>query len=206
MQILDERLDGVVAAADPGATMRCMQLGLVGVVLGAVVALFSSSVAAGARQGDVAPCRSAQLLLTTASAGAGLGTSYLYLVFINLGGPCSLKGYPGVSAVRYGSNGVVQIGPAARRGNQLDDGRPARAVVLARNGTASSVLSQASPANWSAARCRPLAVQALRVFPPGERTPLFVSASGFETACRRLGTYGIIPVVAGVPHALRSGG
>ena len=183
-----------------------MKLGLVSVVLVATVATLVSATTAGARNGSVRPCRSTQLLLTTASAGAGAGTSYTELIFVNLGAPCSLHGYPGVSAVRYGDAGPIQVGPAAGRGNQLDEGKGQPTIVLARNGVASSVLSQASPLNFPPARCKLRSIQAFRVYPPGERTPLFVSASRYETACLRLGTYGVTPVVTGIPHALPSTG
>ena len=184
-----------------------MKLGLVTVVLVAILATLVPAATAGARKGSVRSCRSTQLLLTTASAGAGAGTSYIELIFVNLGAPCSLHGYPGVSAVRYGDAGPIQIGPPAGRGsNQLDDSRVPRTIVLSRSGVASSILSQASPGNFPRARCKQRSIQAFRVYPPGERTPLFVSASRYETACLRLGTYGVTPVVAGIPHALPSTG
>ena len=183
-----------------------MKLGLVTVVLVAILATLVPATTAGARNGLVRPCRSTQLLLTTASAGAGAGTSYTELIFVNLGAPCSLHGYPGVSAVRYGNAGPIQIGPPAGRGTQADGGAVPRTVLLARRGVASSILSQASPGNFPPARCKQRSIQAFRVYPPGERVPLFVSASGYETACRRVATYGIGPVVGGIPHALPSTG
>ncbi len=184
-----------------------MKLGLVAVILVAILAtLVPAATTAGARNGSEGPCRSTQLLLTTASAGAGAGTSYTELIFVNLGAPCSLRGYPGVSAVRYGNAGPIQIGPPAGRGTQADAAAGPRTVLLARSGVASSVLSQASPLNFPPARCKQRSIQAFRVYPPGERVPLFVSASGHETACRRVGTYGIGPVVGGIPHALPSTG
>ena len=183
-----------------------MKLGLVAVILVAILATLVPPATAGARNGSVGPCRSTQLLLTRASAGAGAGTSYTELIFVNLGAPCSLRGYPGVSAVRYGNAGPIQIGPPAGRGTQADAAAGPRTVLLARSGVASSVLSQASPLNFPPARCKQRSIQAFRVYPPGERTPLFVSASPYETACLRLGTYGVTPVVAGIPHALPSTG
>ena len=204
MQSLDERPGGVVV----GRRGRCHDPGMRGtlrtpfvVALVVLVAGGAATSSVGASGDAIARCRSKQLLVTSVSAGAGLGHTYLSLIFINRGSRCSLAGYPGVSPVRYGDHGPVQIGPAAHRGNQMESGR-SRSVVLERNGTASSVLDEVAAVNYDRSRCTPTIAQALRVYPPNERVPLFLGAT--VTVCKRIATLGVTPVELGVPHALPS--
>jgi len=180
-----------------------MKSALTALALVALAACLDAVSSAGAHPGALAACRSKQLLVVSSSAGAAAGTSYLSLIFINRGARCSLVGYPGVSAVRYGARDPVQVGPPARREDPFSVGT-GRAVVLQRNGTASSALSQVDALNYPAARCHPEKADALRIYPPNEHTPIVVGVP--VEVCRRRATMGISPVEPGVPRALQSSG
>lgn len=77
--------------------------------------------------------------------------------------PCTLSGYPGVSAYRAGG---AQVGNAAG----LDTSVSARLIVLAPGASAhASVVDSAS-----GKRCLPVAATGLRVVPPGQSVPRYV--------------------------------
>ncbi|MDX6572777.1 MAG: hypothetical protein QOC86_1933 [Gaiellales bacterium] len=161
--------------------------------------------ASGAAAGAPAPrqCRSANLHLLVGDAGAAAGTSWSSLIFINTGPACSLRGYPGVSALTI--PGGRQVGaPAVRELAQPGlGGSRVATIVLARNGTASSVLRQGTALNFPAASCRPRTVEVLRVFPPGETHPVYAGYRQKECAIGRA-VIGITPVAAG-PGPLLAG-
>src|SRR5262249_22502552 len=80
----------------------------------------------------------------------------------NLSGhACTLRGYPGVSAIDLGGR---QLGSAAGR-NPM---RPARTVTLAPGESAAAVLQIADAYNYPPATCRRTTAAGLRVYPPGE--------------------------------------
>jgi uncharacterized protein DUF4232 len=161
--------------------------------------------ASGAAAGAAAPrpCTSASLHLLVGDAGAAAGSSWRSLIFINTGPACSLRGYPGVSALT--ASGGRQVGaPAVRElGRPGLGGTRVRTIVLARNGTASSVLRQATALNFPAASCRPRTVAVLRVFPPGETHPVYAGYRQTECSIGRP-VIGITPVAAG-PGPLLAG-
>lgn len=96
---------------------------------------------------------------TTANGTAG--SVYYHQEFTNLSGhTCSLRGFPGVSAVTLVGK---RIGNAASRTTtQL------RTVRLAQSKTASVVLRVVDAGNYSDTRCRPTIAAGLRVYPPGD--------------------------------------
>ncbi len=172
------------------------------VALVVLVAGGAATSSVGASGDAVAQCRSKQLLVVSSEAGAAAGTSYQALIFINKGSRCSMTGYPGVSAVRYGAAAPVRVGPPAKRESPFSFA--ARAVVLDRNGTSSSVLSQVNARNFPASSCHLAKADALRIYPPNERTSIIINLP--TEVCRRFATLGVGPVEPGVPHALQRSG
>jgi Protein of unknown function (DUF4232) len=176
--------------------VRCRKRWFAGVCLAALAC--GASVAGGAAAGAAAapPCKSANLHLFVGDAGAGAGTSWRSLIFINTGPACSLRGYPGVSTVitphgrQVGAAAVRELGQPGLGGTRV------ATIVLPRNGTASSVLRQATALNFPAASCRPRKVALLRVFPPGETHPVYAGYAQTECSTGRP-VIGITPVAAG---------
>jgi hypothetical protein len=109
---------------------------------------------------------------------------YVGLQFRNAGpAACTLYGYPGVSWVA-GADGH-QVGAAATR--QANNSGPAeQAVTLAPGALASAPLDIVNASALPPAECKPVPVRGLRVYPPGERSALFLSlptASGGYGEC-----------------------
>jgi hypothetical protein len=184
-------------------SVRCERRRVAGAYLAALAcAAFAAS---GAAAGAAAPprCKSANLHLFVGDAGAGAGTSWRSLIFINSGPACSLRGYPGVSTMitphgrQVGAPAVRELGRPGLGGTRV------ATIVIPRNGTASSVLRQATALNFPAASCRPRKVALLRVFPPGESHALYAGYPQTECSIGRP-VIGIAPVAAG-PGPLLAG-
>ncbi len=121
---------------------------------------------------DVPACMNSTLQPKLALTGAAAGTAYYALRLTNVSGKtCTLSGYPGVSFVS-GVHGH-QIGSAATRNPVY----PVTTVVLAKNATAHATVGIAAAANYPASRCDPATAHALRVFPPGQTTAVYVKES-----------------------------
>lgn len=119
----------------------------------------------------VTTCTTAHLRVALGAGNGAAGSSYYPIVFTNVGAtPCTLYGYPGVSAVT-GANGS-QIGAAASRTSATT--APAT-VTLAANGTASALLRIVAALNYPTATCHPATAAGLRVYPPGDVTAAFVA-------------------------------
>ena len=84
---------------------------------------------------------------------------------------CTIYGYPGVSWVA-GSDGH-QVGAAATR---LADptGGPEGTVTLAPGGIASAPLDIVDAAVFPKASCKPVPVQGLRIYAPGQTAAMFI--------------------------------
>ena len=148
--------------------------------LAALVAA-TTSPAHAAKAASAHRCSTSGLVLWLNTAGNGAaGSIYYNLYLTNLSGrPCTLKGYPRVSAVNLAGH---QIGaPAARE----TDKQPAL-VTLGRGVTATAVLRIVQAGNFPAARCGAVTAAGLRVFPPGQSTSKVVPFP-FQ-ACSRAGT------------------
>jgi hypothetical protein len=135
--------------------------------LGALTAL--GSVATGvavsrtARAAASPACQTAGLViwLDTQSSGAA-GSSYYTLNFTNLSGhTCTLRGYPGVSAVGLTGH---QIGAAARRNSAF----ATKTVTLTPGKRAFTLVQIVDDGVYPAATCQPATAAGLRVFPPNQ--------------------------------------
>jgi Protein of unknown function (DUF4232) len=121
--------------------------------------------AAGVRVASVPKCATSGLVMWLNAEGSGTaGSFYFRLEFANLSGhPCTLSGYPGVSAVNLDGS---QIGsPAGREKTQ----RPT-VVTLAPEGQATAIVRVIDVGVVPASACDPTTVAGFRVYPPGQKT------------------------------------
>ncbi len=130
------------------------------------------------------PCSPTQLRASLGQQTAGAGSIFTTVVLRNAGTQsCTLLGYPGVSLV---DSRRRQIGRAASW-----DPRVVSLVTLLPGGAASTLVHTLNP-GVGTTRCSPPSA-ALRIYPPGGLTALYVPAHLSEC----LGTLGVLPVVAG---------
>lgn len=93
--------------------------------------------------------------------GRTAGSTYYKLEFTNLSSrACTLRGYPGVSAIA--ANGRRLGSPAAR-----NDAHPSRTVTLAGGASAIALLQLTDAHNFEPSACRPVTAAGLRVYAPG---------------------------------------
>jgi hypothetical protein len=126
--------------------------------LGALIATSSPAAAAGSPG-----CQTGGLVVWLDTNGNGTAGSIFYtLHFTNLSGHrCTLRGYPGVSAINLRGR---QVGRAAGR----DTSRRVRTVSIRNGGTASAVLRIVD--NGVLPNCGMVTAAGLRVFPPNGRS------------------------------------
>jgi hypothetical protein len=118
------------------------------------------------------PCATAGLKAAIGSGEGAAGSSYFPVDLTNNSGTtCTLYGYPGVSFVT--GAGGSQIGAAATRNNTV----PAALVTLAAGQTAHATLQVVNASNYPSSKCTIVQAHWLRVYPPGQFTPLYVSFS-----------------------------
>lgn len=135
-------------------------------------------------------CASDGLTVTGSVTDPGAGSYSEVLTFVNKGtSPCTLSGYPGVSAVGAGG---AQIGPAAVR-----TGRPSGTVTVHPGQAASAVLRVAQAGNFPAPACQPQPATGFRVFPPQQTAPVIVGAS-LQACAGTAVQFQINPIVAGI--------
>jgi hypothetical protein len=100
--------------------------------------------------------------LNSEAGGAAAGSTYFKLEFTNLSGrACTLRGYPGVSAVDLRG---VQLGSAAGR----NPTHPPRTLTLQPGASAAALLRIADANNYPAATCHRTTAAGLRVYPPNQ--------------------------------------
>jgi len=102
-------------------------------------------------------------------AGRTAGSTYYKLEFTNLSPhACTLRGYPGVSAIAL--NGRRLGSPAARNA-----AHPSRTVTLAGGASAIALLQVTDAHNFPSSACRPVTAAGLRVYAPGATRAATVS-------------------------------
>jgi Domain of unknown function (DUF4232) len=145
-------------AARPGTAAALLACAL------ALIAALSQSVAAPAHaRAAAAPrCATSTLVMWVNPDGGGTAGSYYYHVEIanQSRRSCSLRGYPGVSAVDLRDRRVGR--PAAREVT----GTPAT-VTLAPGAHTSAIVRATDVGALPPGSCRPAAVAGFRVYPPG---------------------------------------
>ena len=142
----------------------------------------------------LAACSTANLSvgLKSNTGGGAAGSQYVPIQFTNTSGAaCALYGYPGVSFVT-GQNGS-QIGAPAKRSGSFAK----VSVTVAAHGTAHAWLQIAEAGNYPASSCHPVAAKFLKVYPPGNTAPAYVSFSGQTCSSAKVATMTIDPVRTG---------
>jgi hypothetical protein len=118
----------------------------------------------------VLACATASLRGSIGPATGNAGTFYYPVQFTNTSASaCTLFGYPGVSVVASPSGS--QIGPQAVRIGTFSP----QQVTLAAGGVAHATMQLPDPGVLGTAVCVPKIVHWLRVYPPGQFTPLYIS-------------------------------
>jgi Protein of unknown function (DUF4232) len=111
-----------------------------------------------------------RVTVPTGPGGAAAGSSYHPIQFANVSAAsCTLYGYPGVSFVT--AQGGSQIGPAAIRNPAM-----ARQLVTVSPGqTVHAELQVADAENYPPADCGFVTAHWLKVYPPNQTAPAYVS-------------------------------
>jgi Protein of unknown function (DUF4232) len=132
--------------------------------------------AAAPAHAAVPACKTTHLVvwLNTQANGAA-GTIFYTLNFTNIGPKCTLRGYPGVSAV---GGGGKPLGSAAVRSSV----KPVKTVTLntpsASHGTFSTahdLLGIVEVGDFPNSTCSPIIASGLRVYPPNQSLAAFVA-------------------------------
>jgi hypothetical protein len=114
-----------------------------------------------AKRGATSVCASSALKVSLGAPNGAAGTTFYSLTFLNtskLG--CTLRGYPGVSAV---TSSGKQIGsPASAIPSSY------QTVTLLAGKSASAVVGIVETGNFSPSQCAPVTAAGLKVFPPGQ--------------------------------------
>jgi Protein of unknown function (DUF4232) len=119
-----------------------------------------------------APCPSSGLQVTLGQGNGAAGSTYYPLDFSNnSGASCTLFGYPGVSFVT--GIGGSQIGSAASRNPAL----PSELITIPPGGVAHATLQVVNAENFAASACHMVTAHWLKVYPPNQTAPLYVSFS-----------------------------
>jgi hypothetical protein len=105
----------------------------------------------------------------TGRVGAAAGSVYVTITFKNLNNqPCTLYGYPGVSA--GDGTPVNQVGQPANRNSAV----PSSVVTLQPGGYAYTTLQVVNVLNYPAADCKPASTSWLLVYPPNTSNLLYI--------------------------------
>ncbi|HEY2239208.1 MAG TPA: DUF4232 domain-containing protein [Streptosporangiaceae bacterium] len=142
----------------------------------------------------LAACDTANLSvsLKANTGGGAAGSTYIPLEFTNTSGSaCALYGYPGVSFVT-GQNGS-QIGAPAKRSGSFAN----VTVTVASHATAHAWLQVAEAGNYPASSCHAVSAHFLKVYPPGNTAPAYVSYSDQTCSSAKVATMTIDPVRTG---------
>jgi Protein of unknown function (DUF4232) len=159
----------------------------------------STRAPAPAPAGATAPpgCATTALTVAIGQENGAAGSIYYPLEFRNVSGAsCTLIGYPGVSFAT--GVGGREIGGAAVRNPTF----AAQLVTLAPGATAHASLQVVVAQNYPASLCDPVTAHWLRIFPPNQRAPLYLSFTAVTCTGRipsgtTLGIYVVRPGTTG---------
>lgn len=106
-------------------------------------------------------CSTAGLVVWISSASGAAGSFFYTLDFTNQSGhTCTLRGYPGVSAVNLSGH---QLGSAAARITTT-----VKTITLANDGTATTTVRIVDVGVFSSSTCGPTDAAGIRVYPPNQ--------------------------------------
>jgi hypothetical protein len=138
---------------------------------------------------SVAACSSSHLALSLGVGQGTAGTTYQVLVLTNTGSTsCTLFGYPGVSFVD--STGAIIGKPSSR------DPGAEHTITIAAGAAANALSRQPDAGNFPSSVCQPMTSDRVRVYPPNQKTPLFVH-DAIQLCSTGKGRTGIGPMLAG---------
>jgi hypothetical protein len=133
----------------------------------------ASSLPASATPGnpDAAPlCATTQLTLRIGGGLVSGGADIYYIYFKNTGATaCTLRGYPGISAVTGPSDSASQIGSDAKRTATS----PVASQLLKPGQSVQATLQFARAGNYVSPQCQHVNVTFLKIFPPGNTTAAY---------------------------------
>jgi hypothetical protein len=133
-------------------------------------------------QAGGAGCTSQDLRAAAGSSQGAAGSVYQVITFTNLGSsPCTLFGYPGVSLAA--GSPLAQVGAAADR----QSGETPAVVTLQPQGVASATVRIVDAQNFPSAKCGVKSTTSIKVYPPGQTAPLYLSYS--STGCSDSATH-----------------
>jgi hypothetical protein len=141
----------------------------------------------------LAQCSTAALRVSVGSANGAAGSIYYPLDFTNASDvTCGMYGYPGVSFVATPDGG--KLGGAAVRNATF---RPSM-VTLAPGAVAHASVQVVVAQSYPTSVCKPVTAHWLRVYPPGQYTPLYagltaVTCRGSIPSGSTLGIYVVRP-------------
>ncbi len=136
------------------------------------------------------PCPTSALQVSMGQGNGAAGSTYYPLDFTNASGDaCTLFGYPGVSFVT--GVGGAQIGRAASRNPAL----ASEPVTIPAGGVAHSSLQVVNAENFPNAICHRVRAHWLKIYPPNQTAPLYVSFTA-PACARRARQVGILAVEA----------
>ncbi|MCG7277214.1 DUF4232 domain-containing protein [Corynebacterium singulare] len=137
-------------------------------------------------------CRTAQLDISLNNEQGAAGSHLADIVFTNTSNdPCTLAGFPGVSAVT--NDDGTQLGAAAER----ETGLPTATVTLEPGKSARAGLKMTVVGIMDPATCQPQPADGLRVYPPGETASAFIRVEGLEGCAGDANYLSVQPVTAG---------
>ncbi len=125
----------------------------------------------------VPACATSALLVRLGVAeGYAGGVDYVIDFTNQSGAACTMYGYPGVSLVS--GPPYKQIGLAAQRANNM----PVKLVTMIPGAVATAELRIADAHNFTPQICRPVATTHLRVYPPNQTAPVYLTTASFGCA------------------------
>lgn len=137
-------------------------------------------------------CATEQLDIGLSNEQGAAGSRLADITFTNTSSePCTLNGFPGVSAVT--NNDGTQLGAAAER----ESGQETTTITLAPGHSARAGLKMTNVGVLDPASCQPQAADGLRVYPPGETASAFIRISGLEGCAGDAHYLSIQPATAG---------
>jgi hypothetical protein len=122
----------------------------------------AASAASSARSAAVRKCATSGLVIWLGPGSGTAGSVFYPLQFTNLSRhTCTLRGYPGVSAVDLASH---RLGSGAGHNGY----QPLATVTLARQGSATALLRITDTGALPPPDCREASAAGMRVYPPGQ--------------------------------------
>ena len=123
-----------------------------------------------AKRGTTSACATSALKVSLGAANGAAGTVFYPLNFTNTGKlGCTLRGYPGVSAVTSTGNQIG--GPASQIPSSF------KTVTLLPGKTQGAVVGVVETGNFDPSQCAPVTAAGLKVFPPGQKQAVTIKQS-----------------------------